>query len=195
MPPKRSAIVAQMIKALHRCRARPDAPCRRRHEGSRPGAPERRGLQTDLRPFVVDGAAADRPDRRQGIGAQFGEAAIAQRLDARRCLRGSPAGSAAARRGAASRRGAKCWIVDRKALARPRQGIVVEAGRLIGVDQRRQALDLLAGEMRHDGLAAGIGGAAGQPGIANAMAVDAVLRGKDRAAMREASGSVSCRAR
>ena len=171
---------AQMLKALHRYHARPVAPRRRKHGRSRQGVPELpEALRRILRPGFIGSAAANRPDRRQGIGAEFGEAAIAERLDAgdafEHGLQEEPRLG-----GPRFEPRRECRIVDRKALARPRQGIIVEAGRRVGIDERRQPLDVVAGEMRHDGLAAGIGAAAGQPGIANAVAVDAVLGGKDR---------------
>ena len=79
-----------------------------------------------------------------------------------------------------ARRAGVIGIADGETLAGARQRVIIEAGRRIGIEARRQRLHLLRGEMGEQRAAAAVGGAAGEPHAQQPMAVNAVLRREDR---------------
>ena len=71
-------------------------------------------------------------------------------------------------------------IGDREAFAGFGQRIIIEPGRLRRLELRRQTLHLLGREMHEQRRAAGVGGTAGEPALAKAVGIDALVCREDR---------------
>ena len=134
---------------------------------------------SDRGPCMVPRTAADADDAAQVWGSEQSETLIGERLDRSDAFEKPLEEAVVFGR---SRRD-PCLeprIGDRETLARFGQRIIIEPGRLRRLELRRQTLHLLGREMHEQRRAAGVGGSAGEPALAKAVRINALVRREDR---------------
>ena len=144
-------------------------------------------LQPDLRPGRIGGAAARRADAGEPGRAKFAELRVSLRLDPRDAFENALKEDAVILRAWFKAR-RQCGVIHRETLAGLWQRVVIEARRMIGVEQRREACQIVFREVFADGRTASVRGSACQPLVTNAVAVDAEMWRKHRCVGQQLQG-------
>src|SRR5450432_1656631 len=105
----------------------------------------------NARPVSVAGAAADAAHRSQRRSAEFAKAAVGERLDLGNALKNRLKVDAFVG-GARREAWRQIWVRNGKPLARPRQGIEMQAGRLVGLHSCGEITEIGVGKQMLDDL-------------------------------------------